>query len=103
MNKKAAILGASGLVGAELLKKLLAEDSYQEVVAYVRTPLEVEHPKLTEKVGDLLEDTFFDGLAADDVFCCIGTTQAKTPDLSTYKNVDYGIPVRAARAGLRGA
>jgi uncharacterized protein YbjT (DUF2867 family) len=30
-------------------------------------------------------------------FCCIGTTKAKTPDKETYKKIDYGIPVTAAR------
>ncbi|MGJ8665249.1 MAG: nucleoside-diphosphate sugar epimerase [Patiriisocius sp.] len=33
---------------------------------------------------------------ADIVFCCIGTTKAKTPDKETYKKIDYGIPVAAA-------
>lgn len=33
----------------------------------------------------------------DVVFCCIGTTKAKTPDKKTYKKIDYGIPVAAAR------
>lgn len=34
---------------------------------------------------------------ADVVFCCIGTTKAKTPDKETYKKIDYGIPVTAAK------
>jgi hypothetical protein len=31
------------------------------------------------------------------VFCCIGTTKAKTPDKNTYYKIDYGIPAVAAK------
>ena len=34
---------------------------------------------------------------ADVVFCCIGTTKAKTPDKALYRAIDYGIPVEAAK------
>jgi hypothetical protein len=34
---------------------------------------------------------------ADEVFCCIGTTKSKTPDEDTYRKIDYGIPVAAAK------
>jgi uncharacterized protein YbjT (DUF2867 family) len=34
---------------------------------------------------------------ADVVFCCIGTTLAKTPNTETYRKIDYGIPVAAAK------
>lgn len=102
MNKKAAILGATGLIGSELLPLLLEDENYDEVWVYTRKPLKSDHPKLKQIIGDLLEEGAFDGLAVEDVFCCIGTTQAKTPDLSDYKNIDYGIPLRAAKAGVKG-
>lgn len=31
------------------------------------------------------------------VFCCIGTTKAKTPDQDLYHKIDYGIPLEAAK------
>ncbi|MBT8394997.1 MAG: nucleoside-diphosphate sugar epimerase, partial [Bacteroidia bacterium] len=34
---------------------------------------------------------------ADEVFCCIGTTQSKTPDKELYLKIDYGVPVMAAK------
>ena len=34
---------------------------------------------------------------ADIVFCCVGTTAAKTKDISKYKQIDYGIPVAASK------
>lgn len=103
MKLKACILGATGLVGGELLQLLLQDESYDEVMVYTRKPLEISHPKLTEKVGNLLKEDFFKGpIIADHIFCCIGTTQSKTPDMSVYKQVDFGIPLHAANAGLRG-
>lgn len=103
MNAKAAILGASGLVGDYLLDILLKDERYTEVISYSRKPLDHEHPKLKQVVGDLLNEEFYaDGIKADHVYCCIGTTQSKTPDLSTYKAIDYGIPVQAAKAAIPG-
>ncbi len=101
MNKKAAILGATGLIGSELLPLLVQDEAYSEIWVYTRRPLQQQNKKIKEIVIDLLEENVFDNLAVDDVFCCIGTTQSKTPDLSDYKNIDYGIPVRAARSGLK--
>src|SRR5699024_3350038 len=34
--------------------------------------------------------------SGDVVFCCIGTTKAKTPNRDTYRKIDLGIPVDAA-------
>ncbi len=31
------------------------------------------------------------------MYCCIGTTKAKTSDKDTYVKIDYGIPVAAAK------
>ena len=31
------------------------------------------------------------------VFCCVGTTAAKTKDIAKYKQIDYGIPVTAVK------
>ncbi len=103
MSKKAVVIGATGLVGKHLLEYLLEDDFYSAVTVYARKPLEKENPKLTQIIGDLLDDDFFgDCIEADHTFCCIGTTQSKTPDLSLYKNIDYGIPVRVAQMGLKG-
>lgn len=103
MSKVAAIVGSTGLVGGYLLEYLLKSDEYEKVISYSRKPLTIEHPKLEMVLCDLLdEEAFTQPILAEDLFCCIGTTQAKTPDLSVYKNIDYGIPVRMAQAGFEG-
>ena len=49
-------------------------------------------------MGDLLQlENFKHEFIADEVFCCIGTTSAKTKDRSIYKAIDFGIPFSAAK------
>ena len=96
--KTALVLGATGLVGGKLVEQLLHDDRYAAVRVFGRRKLDREHPKLEEFIGDLLQfESFAHDFVGDEVFCCIGTTKAKTPDQNSYYKIDYGIPVAAAR------
>ena len=98
--KTAIILGATGLTGGILLKKLLRHQDYSEVKVFTRRAVGLEHPKMKEYVGDLFElEGFSEEFKADELFCCVGSTKAKTPDNDVYRKVDYGIPVTAAELG----
>ncbi len=103
MTNRAILLGATGLIGGHLLDILLEGNAYDEVLVIGRSSTGRNHPKLTEKLGDLLDDDFFkQPLECQHMYCCIGTTQSKTSDLTVYKHIDYGIPVQSAMAGLKG-
>ncbi|MCM4166656.1 N-acetyl-gamma-glutamyl-phosphate reductase [Arenibacter antarcticus] len=96
-SKTAIILGATGLTGGVLIRKLLADDRYTKVKLFSRTSVGFPHPKLEEYLGDLLQlENYKNDFYADEVFCCIGTTKAKTPDAEMYRKIDFGIPVAAA-------
>jgi uncharacterized protein YbjT (DUF2867 family) len=96
-GKSAIILGATGLTGNILLKLLLQDERYGQIKTFARSPLGLKHPKLVEKQCDLLElNKQAHDFYADDIFCCIGTTKAKTPDKEKYRAIDYGIPKMAA-------
>lgn len=96
--KTAIILGATGLTGGELLHKLLRDDRYENIKLFSRSPIGVKNDKIEEHLGDLLQlEDYADSFKADEVYCCIGTTQSKTPDEETYHKIDYGIPVTAAK------
>ena len=96
--KTAIILGATGLTGSTLLQKLLKDDRYSKIKLFSRSPIGVKNDKIEEHLVDLFElEKYESEFTADEVFCCIGTTQAKTPDDDTYHRIDYGIPVEAAR------
>ena len=98
MKKKAIILGATGLTGSHLLELLLENPNYETITVFTRKKLPNIHPKLEEHEIDLLKlSDYADKFNADVVFCCIGTTKAKTPNKQLYRAVDYGIPVEAAK------
>ena len=44
MERKAILLGASGLIGDSLLQQLLLSDHYIEVLVVVRKHLNIQHP-----------------------------------------------------------
>lgn len=98
MNKTAILLGATGLTGGMLLDHLLQDTYFGKIIIFGRSSCEKEHPKIEEHLGDMFElESFSEAFKGDVVFCCIGTTKAKTPDKDTYKKIDYGIPVTAAK------
>lgn len=93
-NRVVLLLGASGLVGSKVLEELLLREDVAEIRVLLRKPLNLSHAKVKERITDFssLEplDDFFQ---VDALYCCIGTTRKKTPDLVAYKAIDVGIPL----------
>lgn len=96
-SKKAIVIGASGLIGRELVQLLLKDTSFSKVTIFVRKALTISDNKLQQIVLDFNEleqySAAFDGYV---LFLCIGTTRKKTPNLEDYRAIDYGITLRAA-------
>ncbi len=98
MKKTAIILGATGLTGSILLENLLKDPSYEKIKLFSRSSAEKNSSKIEEHLIDMFQlEDYSEAFKADVVFCCIGTTKANTPDKETYKKIDYGIPVAAAK------
>ncbi len=98
MSKTAIILGATGLTGSILLKMLIEDIRYHKIKLFSRKSCGITHPKIEEHLIDMLQlRDQAEKFTADEVFCCIGTTNAKTPNKELYHQIDYGIPVNAAR------
>jgi len=98
MRKSAIILGATGLVGSWLLKKLLCDSRYKTIKLFSRNSTECDSSKIKEFLIDVSNLSKYESdFVADEVFCCIGTTAKKTRDKSMYKAIDYDIPVTAAK------
>lgn len=96
--KTAIILGATGLTGSLLLEKLINDSSFEKIKLFSRSSAENKSPKIEEHLIDMFQlEKHAEVFKADVVFCCIGTTKAKTPEKQTYKKIDYGIPVSAAK------
>jgi len=96
-GRSALLIGASGLVGSELLKLLLQSDLYGDVTIFVRRKLPTQHVKLKQIVinFDELEkyESFF---RVDDVFSCLGTTMKKAKTKQEFIKVDYEYTIRVA-------
>ena len=96
-NKKAIVLGASGLVGSQLVRMLLQDETFSQVTLFVRKELSFSDFKLKQIILDFnyLESyqTQFEGSL---LFLCLGTTRKKTPNLENYRAIDYGITIRSA-------
>ncbi len=98
MKKIAIVLGASGLTGNLVLENLLKDENYQEIKLFSRKAMPLKNPKVTEYLGDITQlKTFEKDFNAHEVYCCIGTTAKKTPDQDLYHQIDFGIPVEAAK------
>lgn len=99
-GKTAAIIGATGLIGSNLVDLLLEDDYFSTVRIIVRRPQQKTDPKMEVKLVDF-DDAESLKLAlegTDAVFCCIGTTQKKVKgDKTLYRKIDFDIPVKAAR------
>ena len=104
MNQKiAVIIGASGMVGSQVLEQLLKDDDFKLVRSLGRKTLDISHPKLQQEIVNFnntmdLRQKFGEG---DVIFCCVGTTQKKVNgDKEEYRKVDFKIPVNAAKIGI---
>lgn len=96
--KTAIILGATGLTGRLVLQLLLKDDQYGKIKLFSRSSVAMTNSKIEEHLGDVVNLAFFkDDFFADEVYCCVGTTKAKTPDKEVYRKIDFGIPVKAAQ------
>jgi len=96
----ATIIGATGLVGSQLLSELLNDPFFKTVRILIRRPLEISHTKLEKKIVDFNDsDSILVALSNSDVvFCTIGTTQKKVKgDKAIYRKIDFDIPLKIAR------
>lgn len=96
---KLLLLGATGLVGSNALKRALATPTISEVIAPTRTPL-ARSDKLVNPVASRLE-TLTSLLATsrpDAVICALGTTQAIAGSKEAFVHVDRDLPIAFGQA-----
>lgn len=98
-GRRVWLAGATGLVGRELLDRLLADADTHAVHLLLRraAPALPVHPKLQTHLVD------FDRLPAlppaDEVFIALGTTIKQAGSQEAFRRVDFDAVVNTARAG----
>ena len=95
MSKTAIVLGASGLIGSELVKILKASSRYGSILLLNRRPSGEVHPKVSERVIDF-EAPDLSGIAGDDFYCAFGTTMRKAGSRAVFQRIDCEYPTRIA-------
>jgi uncharacterized protein YbjT (DUF2867 family) len=94
---KLMLVGASGLVGQQVLRQALANPAVSRLIAPTRTPLAAVS-RLENPVVD------FERLPAhapwwkvDAVICTLGTTMAQAGSQADFRRVDHDYPLAVAR------
>ncbi len=102
--KTAVIAGSTGLVGKQLMYKLLESNEYQKVIALVRTPIQIKHPKLVQITIDYEKlEQYKNQLMGDDYFCCLGTTMKKAKGKEAFYKVDHTYCLEFAKIAAENA
>lgn len=95
-DRVARVAGATGLVGREILARLLADKTWTAVHCVVRRAPAPTHPKLLVHLTDSLPA--FDAPPVDDVFIALGTTIKVAGSQPAFRAVDFEAVVALAKS-----
>jgi len=96
----AILAGATGLVGGECLRRLLASPRYERVIVVTRRKLtDVPAERRLRQVVTEFENLgeVRERLRGDHVYCALGTTIRKAGSQERFRAVDYEYPLRLAQ------
>lgn len=98
MSRTVALAGATGLVGREILRGLLADPSVSAVHLLGRRAPAASHPKITAHVVDFRALPVLPPV--DEVYLALGTTIKVAGSRDAFRAVDFDANLAVARAAL---
>jgi uncharacterized protein YbjT (DUF2867 family) len=104
-HQVAVVAGATGLVGRELIARLLREPRYRHITALARRPLAAGDERLDvveaafDRLPQLLQAVENAG-GWIDVFCCLGTTFGAAGSEAAFRRVDHDYVLALGRWAL---
>lgn len=99
MGKVANVIGASGLVGQQLVAQLLDHPEFEKVRIFVRRETGLVHPKLEEQMIDFDQPENWNHLVLGDVlFSTLGTTIKTAKTKENQYRVDFTYQYEFAKA-----
>jgi uncharacterized protein YbjT (DUF2867 family) len=102
MKKTAIVIGATGLVGNELVHQLLADDRFGAVLVFVRRSMGISHSKLQEFIINFDEPLSWSHLVKGDVlFSALGTTLKKAGSKEAQYKIDHDYQYNFAQAAAQ--
>lgn len=102
-ERAAIVAGPTGLVGRELVARLLREPAYRRVIALSRRPLGAGAPRLEvveaafARLGTVLRGVVMPEDRPLDVFCCLGTTIRAAGSKAAFRQVDHDFVLALGR------
>lgn len=100
-HKTALVVGATGIVGRELVKQLCNNISYKKIVVWVRHSITFNHPKLDIKIIDFERIAEIPIEAIDEIYCALGTTMKQAGSKSQFLKVDVEYPTAIGEWGQK--
>ena len=99
MSKTALVIGATGLVGEQLILKLFEHPEFENVVVLSRRKTGLDHPKLEEILIDFdWPESWKDLVKGDVAFSSLGTTIKTAKTKENQYRVDYTYQYEFAKA-----
>lgn len=99
MDKTAIIIGATGLVGSEVLHLLIEDEGYDTIKVFHRRPTGIKHPKLEEHIIDFDHIHEWQHLVTgDELYSALGTTIKKAGSQEVQYTIDYTYQYEVAKA-----
>jgi uncharacterized protein YbjT (DUF2867 family) len=96
--KKAIVIGATGMVGTQLIQLLIENEDFSEIVTLVRRKSGVSNPKLTEYIINFDEpETWKNYVTGDVLFSTMGTTMAQVKTKKAQYDVDFNYQFTVAK------
>jgi uncharacterized protein YbjT (DUF2867 family) len=99
---KIIVTGATGMLGSEVIRQAIENDAIKEIIALVRQPLTIRHPKLQTVLHhdyldyDLVKEHFVNANAC---IWALGISQMQVSK-SAYETITYGYSIAGAKAML---
>jgi uncharacterized protein YbjT (DUF2867 family) len=86
----ANVIGATGLVGKQLVSLLLEDNNFEKVRVFVRRDSGVSHPKLEQEIINFSDEkSWSDKLSGDVLFSALGTTLKQAGSKDNQYETDF--------------
>ena len=98
MKLTANIIGATGLVGKQLVEMLLENEKFEKVRIFVRRDPQIVHPKLETFIVDFSDkETWANQLQGDVLFSVLGTTLKQAGNKEKQYEIDFSYNLNFAQ------
>ncbi|MDP2365977.1 MAG: NAD-dependent epimerase/dehydratase family protein, partial [Ignavibacteria bacterium] len=100
--KTAIVIGATGLVGNFITRKLLDDNRYVKVKVFVRRSLHISNPKLEEHLINFDNiDVWKEYITGDELYSALGTTIKKAGSKDAQYKIDFTYQYEVAKASAQ--